>query len=306
MKVSEFIEPLHINGMNGRMLVLPSKKQNGREILLLYGHHSSLERMSGLAEELQAYGTVTLPDFPGFGGMDTFYKIGMKPSLDAMADYLAAFIKLRYKNKRITIGGMSFGFIVATRMLQRYPAMTKHVETLISIVGFTRKDEFTFSKPRYMFYRYGAAFFSQRLPAMFFKNVILHPTLLRLVYDKMHNAKAKFANMSQEEKKRAMEFEVFLWRCNDVRTYMHTTVTMLTLNNCEKHIALPVHHIRVNADQYFDGNIIEQHMRVIFTDYTEHMAYLDSHTPSVIADKKEAAAFIPQSVKQLLKSRTLT
>jgi pimeloyl-ACP methyl ester carboxylesterase len=301
MSLQDTIHPLHINGLNGRILVLPSEKRGGKEILLLYGHHSSIERMAGFAEDLHQYGTVTLPDFPGFGGMDSFYKIGMKPTLDNLADYLAAFIKLRYKNKKIAIGGMSFGFVVATRMLQKYPSMCDRVELLISIVGFTHHDEFTFSKNRYRFYRYGASFFSNRLSAAFFRNVILHPSLLRLVYHRMHNAKAKFENLDGAEKEKAMDFEVHLWRCNDVRTYMDTTVSMLTLDNCQKKVSLPVHHISVSADQYFNNQVIEQHMRVIFTDYTEHKAVLDTHAPSVIADKQAAAAFVPASIRKVLK-----
>ena len=86
---------------------------------MLYGHHSSLERVYGLAEDMSQYGNVTIPDYPGFGGMDSFYKIGMKPTLDNLADYLATFVKLRYRGKKVTIVGMSLGFVIATRMLQR-------------------------------------------------------------------------------------------------------------------------------------------------------------------------------------------
>ena len=75
-----------------------------------------LERWWGLVQNFNEYGAVTMPDLPGFGGMDSFYTIGRRPTIDAFADYLAAFIKLRYKRKRITIVGISFGFLVATRM----------------------------------------------------------------------------------------------------------------------------------------------------------------------------------------------
>src|SRR3954468_11091969 len=114
---ADYIVPLNINGLDGRMLKLPApatKQAQGREILFVYGHHSSLERWWGLVQVLNRYGAVTMPDMPGFGGMDSFYKIGRKPTIDNMADYLAAFIKLRYKRKKIVIVGMSFGFAVAT------------------------------------------------------------------------------------------------------------------------------------------------------------------------------------------------
>src|SRR5689334_19455199 len=126
---ADFIVPLNINGLEGRMLHMPAaKKGRNREILLIYGHHAMLERWWGLVQNLNDYGTVTMPDLPGFGGMDSFAKIGRKPTIDAFADYMAAFIKLRYKRKRVTMVAISFGFVVATRMLQRYPELTKKVD----------------------------------------------------------------------------------------------------------------------------------------------------------------------------------
>lgn len=301
MNSTTHIVPLNINGLSGRMLVLPPKKHTKRHILLLYGHHASIERMKGVAEVFNDFGEVTMPDWPGFGGMDSFYKIGMKPTLDNLADYLAALIKLRYKDKKITIAGMSFGFVVATRMLQKYPKMVKQVDMMLSVVGFCHYDEFVFSKNRYRFYRYSAAFFSQKLPSLFFRNVVLHPFFLRTAYSKTHNAKSKFSNLSPEDAKKAMDFEIHLWHCNDVRTYMDTTVTMLTLNNCEKQVPLVVDHVLVSVDQYFDNRVVEQHMRVIFKDYREHIAVMDTHAPSIIADKQAASGIMPKSLSHLLK-----
>lgn len=300
MTLQDNIHPLNINGLKGRMLVLPAEKMASREILLLYGHHASLERMAGIAEDLHQYGSVTMPDFPGFGGMDSFYKIGMKPTLDNLADYLAAFIKLKYKNKNITIFAMSFGFVVATRMLQKYPLLVNKVEILVSVVGFCHKDDFIFSRSRYLFYRNLATFFSYRVPAIFFRNVVLHPMVLRLAYSKTHNAKNKFKNLSTEEAKRAMDFEIHLWRCNEVRTYMSTTISMLTLDNCHKQIMLPVHHVSVSADQYFNNHVVEQHMRIVFTDFIEHKAVMDNHAPSIIADKAASSGLMPASLRNVL------
>src|SRR5438105_4219930 len=98
----DFIVPLNINGLQGRMLRRPSTTKKSREILLIYGHHAVIERWWGLVENLAQYGNVTVPDLPGFGGMQSFYKINTKPDIDAFADYMAAFIKLRYKQKRVT------------------------------------------------------------------------------------------------------------------------------------------------------------------------------------------------------------
>ncbi len=294
------IKPLNMNGLNGRMLRMSAPKNKKREILLVYGHHSSLERMYGIAEALNEYGAVTMPDLPGFGGMDSFYKIGMKPTLDNFADYLASFVKLKYRGKKVTIVGMSLGFVMITRMLQRYPELVRKVDLVVSVVGFSHKYDLTFSKPRYTFYRSFAKFFSGRLTSKFFYNVCLHPSVIRATYSKTHNAKKKLANLTPEEKKAAIEFEVMLWRDNEIRTYMETSHAMLTLDNCKKQVNLPVHHISVDNDQYFDHAIVEQHLRVIYNNFTEHVAVIPNHAPSILASKKEADPFVPKSIKKLL------
>lgn len=296
----DFIETLRMNGLKGRMLRLPPPKDKTREILFVYGHHSSLERWWGVVQDLNQYGGVTMPDLPGFGGMDSLYKIGEKPDIDTLADYLASFIKLRYKRQRVTIVGLSFGFVVATRMLQKYPDLIKKVDLLISVVGFAHRDDFTFTKRRYLFYLYSAKFFSMRLPALFFKNVCLHPMVLRLAYAKTHNARQKFQNVRRDEIKGLMDFEIYLWHSNDVRTYMTTTVEFLQLNNCHKQVDLPLWHISVSADRYFDNRLVEQHLRVIFNDFHEAKSRMDTHAPSVIADMKTAAPLIPPKIRRVL------
>lgn len=294
------IKPLNMNDLNGRMLRLNAPKGKKRDILLVYGHHASIERVYGIAEALNEYGSVTVPDFPGLGGMDSFYKIGMKPSLDNFADYLASFIKLRYRNRKISIAGMSLGFVIVTRMLQRYPELSEQIDMLISIVGFTHRYDMKFTRPRYLFYRIGASFFSNKLPSAFFYNVFLHPSVLRAVYSKSHNARSKFENLDKDTLKSTMDFEVKLWRESDIRTYMNTALIMMLLDNCRIQIDLPVHHISVSSDQYFDHNVVEQHMRVIFNDFTEHVAVIANHAPSILASKDEAGPFIPESIKKLL------
>lgn len=300
---AEFVVPLNMNGLRGRLLCLPRKKgKPNREILLVQGHHTSLERWYGLAEVLNEFGSITVPDLPGFGGMDSFYKIGEKPSLDTMADYLASVIKLRYKNRRITIAGISYGFLVVTRMLQRYPEIAKKTDLVFSLAGFAHHEDFRFSGTRMRLYRLGAKVFSYSWSAAFFRNVALHPAVLRSVYHRTHNAKKKFDGYRSEEQKALTDFEVVLWRGNHLRTHMSTTYEMLTVDNCRRRVDLPVHNVGVDADHYFDNNLVEQHLRVIFSDYTRHKANLDRHVPNILADRKESARLLPASAKKLLKS----
>jgi pimeloyl-ACP methyl ester carboxylesterase len=301
---ADYVVPLNMNGLEGRMLRLPArptKKAAKREVLYIYGHHSSMERWWGLAQVLSHYGNVTMPDLPGFGGMDSFYKIGKKPTLDNMADYLAAFIKLRYKRKKFIIVGCSFGFVVVTRMLQRNPELAKKVTLLVSIVGFAHKDDFKFSKPRYYTYLCGTRLLSHWLPSVLFRRIILHSWILRNFYGRTHNAKNKFALAKDPvELEQIKEMEVGLWHDNDVRTWAFTTAEFLKLDNCKSKIDVPLWHVMAKTDHYFDHRVVEQHLQIIFDDYNSDEYDLGAHTPSVIADKKLAAALLPPKLKRYL------
>ena len=283
------------------MLHLPPPKAHAdREILIVYGHHSSLERWWGLAQSFNRYGAVTMPDLPGFGGMESLYKIGQTPTLDNMADYLAAFVKWRYKRRKVVVVGLSYGFLVATRMLQRYPELTDRVEYLVSAVGFAHSDDFIFTRNRMRWYRIASRTVAFRPIAFVFRYVGLNPWMLRQAYHRTFNAKKKFEGIEGAEFDRMMDMEIVLWHANEVRTHMYTTYTMLTVDNCRQQINLAVWHVYAANDQYFDAHLVEQHLRVIFTDV--HMAKNKGlkHAPSVVATASEASVLIPPAVRRLL------
>ncbi len=299
-KTSDYIVPLNMNGLRGRMLRIPPAGNKKREILIVYGHHSSLERMFGLAEDLHRYGGVTMPDLPGFGGMESFYKLGEKPTLDNLADYLASFVKLFYKRRRVSILATSFGFLVTTRMLQKNPDLVKKVDLLVSIVGFAHKDDFKFTKKNYSLLRYGSSFFSNRVPAWIGKHLVLTAPVIRATYTSMADTHSKLQDADKEERKRRIDFEVYLWQCNDLRTYMDTSVTMLTADVCNSQVELDVYHISVDNDRYFDNHLVEQHLSVIYKKVTIVPSTMTAHAPTVVADAKAAAPLIPPQIRRIL------
>lgn len=306
---AQFITPLNMNGLQGRMLRLPAAKgckTPNREFLVVYGHHAMLERWWGVVQNFGAYGNVTMPDLPGFGGMDSFYKLGQKPTIDSLADYLASFIKLRFKRGRITIVGISFGFVVATRMLQRYPDIAKRVNVAISCVGFAHHDDFVFTKQRLLWYRWASWVASLPPLPFLFNKLLLNRLALRYAYTKTHNARHKFeaaAAQSPEVFDAVLETEVKLWHDNHLRTHLYTTYEFLGVDNCQKRVAVPVWHVHAKNDYYFNNQVVEQHMRIIFKEYVGIELNLHSHAPSVNATKKEAAEFIPAKLRRLLSGR---
>jgi pimeloyl-ACP methyl ester carboxylesterase len=302
LQPADYIVPLYMNGLYGRMLHLPAPPNKKREMLLVYGHHASIERMFGLAEDLNQYGAVTMPDLPGFGGMQSFYQIGEEPTLDNLADYLAAFVKMRYKRKRVTLMGMSFGFLVITRMLQKYPELVRKVDVVISIVGFVHHEDFKFKKSTYRSFKIASKIFSLRLPALIVRHVILRKALIRLTYYLVADRHVKMRDADKEERKRRIDFEIGLWHSNDVQTYMHTSGIMLTVDLCNKPVDLPVYHIAVDDDRYFDNTRVEQHLRVIYKDVKIIPTPMIGHAPTVIADAKSAAPFVPAKIRRLLRA----
>lgn len=301
---AEYILPLYMNGLSGRMLRLPPPPRKKREILFVYGHHTSLERIFGVAEYLNQFGAVTVPDLPGFGGMEPFYKIGEKPTLDNMADYLASFIKARYRNKRFTLAGYSLGFMIITRMLQKYPEIAKKVDLLASVAGFANKDDFIFKRHNFLFFYCGSWFFSHRFPAAFVQHVALRKPFIKLAYKLIEDSHSKFQDADAEERAKRIAFEVFLWQCNDLRTYMSIAVTMFSLDLRGVHIDLPVHHVLVDNDRYFNNVKVEQHMREIYSDFYAYKAKeVKTHSPSVVSTAEEAAPYIPPKLRQLLRKK---
>lgn len=299
---ADYIVPLDMNGLSGRMLYMPGPKDKKAEILFIYGQHSSIERWWGLLQYANRYGAVTALDLPGFGGMQSFYKIGEKPTLDNFADYLAAFIKMRYKRKRVVIVGMSLGFVVATRMLQRCPELTKNVRMLVSLVGLMHADDLRFSTARYRFYKTLGHVMSYWPPAFLFRAIAVHRVVFRLAYHRTYLSKSKFQDTaSVEERNRLVDAELELWRINDVRTHGYTTYELLTLNNCDRKINLPVWHIDVKSDQYFDHQRVSDHMEQVFTKVYSATAPLKTHAPSIIADEETAAQLMPAKLRRALR-----
>lgn len=298
---ADYIQPLHINGMSGRMLRVPATKKNKqREILLVYGHHALLERWWGLVENLQEYGSVTMPDLPGFGGMDGFQKIGRKPDVDAFADYLAAFVTMQYKRRRVTIVAISFGFVVATRMLQRYPELVKKVDLVVSIVGFMHRDDFLFTPWRRRIYSKVTRVMGTAPVAYLIRYLGLNSFFIRTIYVRLPAGRRRFLEMDPMDFDELMDFEVKLWQANDVKTHWRTTSEFLCIDNCQSQIKLPVWHVVSSGDHYFDNAIVEQHMQVVYESYAQGIMKSPAHTPSVLGDKAELAIMLPPALRKVL------
>lgn len=304
--VADYIETIEINGLRGRMIDAPgaTKAAQGRNILFVHGHHSSLERLSGVAELLHNYANVCLPDMPGFGGMDHLYQVGLRPTIDNLADYMAAFIKLHYgKTNKFVIVGFSMGFLVVTRMLQKYPDLHSQIIEVISMAGFVHSDDFTFSKKRIFYYRIATWCIERRIFSWIFREIFLRKWCLNTIYTKTHNAREKFKDLPKSEIKRMVDFEYILWRINHIPTWCHTTREMFNARASEgPRIPLKLKAIMVKDDQYFNSDTTKEHMKHVYEAVDVYPLNFNKHSVSVIASADEARQFIPDTLLKHIES----
>jgi hypothetical protein len=63
---------------------------------------------------------------------------------------------------------------------------------------------------------------------------------------------------------------------------------------------LPVWHVGVKADHFLNNHLIEQHMRVVFNGFHGMTVNMTKHAPTVIANAKDAAPFVPVALRREL------
>lgn len=287
----EAVKPLNMNGLQGRMLRLPPRAgKKKRELLFVYGRHSSLERWWGLLQNLNRYGGVTAADLPGFGGMESLYRLGTKPTLDNLADYLAAFVKLRYQRRRLVIVAECFGFVVVTRMLQRYPDIARKVDAVVSLGGFAHHDDLALSHRRVIRKRLGAWWFSRRVSAWWLGRFTMDPAVVRW----------KTARSTKKPTRQLVDFHLALARQNDTRTLMFTTLQLLKLDNCQRPVAVPLWHVSLRADRDCRPEMVEQHLRIIFSEVHFCKAATNFSSPLTTASAKLSAPLLPLELQRAL------
>lgn len=304
--LADYVQDIELCGLKGRMLNVPARTQKAQSvnILMFHGHHSSLERLSGIAEVLSEYANVCIPDMPGFGGMTPLYSVGLKPSIDNIADYMASFIKLHYtKKKKFVAVGYSFGFLVLTRMLQKYPELRAQIVDVVSFAGFVHHSAFMFSKRRKLFYSILAGSMRYRVVSFIAREVFMRKWFIATFYTRTRNARVKYEGMSKKELKELIHFEVGLWRCNDVRTRGYTVLEMFRADLLSGgQINKGLINVSVGEDHYFNGPLTEQQLSVIYEKVKTIELNDQRHSVSVVANAEQARSFIPKKVLQHIKS----
>ncbi len=295
-----------MNGLLGRILRVPTQNQDYKqEILLVYGHHSNMERMFGFAEFFSRFGNVTVPDLPGFGGMDTFYKINEKPTIDAYADYLAAFVKLNYNRKKVIIIGMSFGVPIYVRMLQKYPKLRTKVKYCVSLMGFVHHEDIHLPKKFYYMLKVMALSGSGLITSKIVKTIFLRRLVIKALYMSVASKHGKLQDANPAELKDRIKLETNLWLQNDFRTRNYTLKQIDKIDLCDIRVENKMYHVSAKEDIYFNPNIVSQHMQIIFEDFKIFFLKFKAHAPSVTAKGDDIARYIPKDLVEVLESKVV-
>jgi hypothetical protein len=188
-------------------------------------------------------------------------------------------------------------------MLQKYPDIAKQVDMLVSSVGFVHYDDFCLPKSQIFGLKLMSSIFQYNPFAFIAKHTIFSETAVKAFYrhfgvkhSKMQDAGSKMV------KNKRIKAEVVLWQINDVRTRMKTIHDSLNVDLLDKKVKLPVYHVFVDGDRFFNNQVAEQHMRIIYDDFIGIKTDIVGHMPSIVATKKEADVFIPDELKELLKT----
>lgn len=291
---ANFISPININGLDGRVLSLKAvNKKNKKEVLVVYDLKSNLERWWGLDSALSHYANVTAVDLPGLGGMDSFYTIGLLPTINNYAEYLEAYVKLRYKRKKLFILAIGFGFVVATRMLQRNPDIASKVTFVISINGYAHHDDLKLTDGRQL----------KNLAESLALSLPLVPWLAKT---SLYSSPALSYRQSKLAKNNKLDnftinFMLDLDKETDIRTSKYIYRELAKLDNCGYRVALPLWHVTTgNQRQYLNPSIVEQHLRVVFTKYRLVPSKL-SKVPNIVSDARTGIKLLPAALRRELK-----
>lgn len=298
------IKPYIYKTLKGRFVHLPAARKDAkRTFVVLYGQHATLERIMPIMEALTEYGDVYGVDNPGFGGMDSSYRIKEYPSLDFYAGHLKYFIDTHIPAERqLTLLGISFGFQIVTKTLALYPELNKRTETAMSFVGFVHHQDFSmplsYSVPLLYFMANGGRFWLGSKIA----ELCLKEPIIVGVYQLTKPIQVKFRSLPKEEAKRYAREQAWLWRVNDARTHAATAWDFFKKNDLTGHtIDATVIHVGVPNDHLFDNSRISAELKQIYNKVELYDMELENHAPLDVETPDKVHSLMPDTLKVVLR-----
>lgn len=254
---------LRINRLRGRILNLPAPKGKRREILVIYGLHSSIESVTGLARVINKYGAVTVPELPGIGGMTSFHSIDEAVLVDNYASYLASLIEFRYHRKRnIAIVAVGEGALFVTRMLQNHTKAANKIDKLICIGGILHHNDVPTLR-------------SNRILARLAYSFLLLKPITWIVSRFRFRWLIKATHTHKNRPQELREVDVKVWQKSDMRTHFTLKRQFLRVDACTTTLDRAVFLVCANLPSGVDTRALKQHASIVFKRVNE---FVPKHT----------------------------
>ena len=290
---SKYISPINMNGLRGKMVFFPNRLSKNN-ILYIPDILSSLDLSWNIINLFHDYGNITAIDLPGIGGMEAFHLIKQKNRIDNFADYLASFIKLRYKNKKLIVVANGFGFIAITRTLQKYPILTKNIKIVVSINGISRYDALKLSYRKRAIIKLLA--FTGDLSKLIFLSLFKNQLMDMNVYSN-NKHRIYLENLTKTDNKYMHKKLIE----NDYRTNVSMLNEIIKVDNCNKRLDLHLWNLVLN-DNCIDQKINEQHLRITYKKYNHSLSQINYY--DLISNRTNSLnQLIPTKLKKHLISK---
>jgi pimeloyl-ACP methyl ester carboxylesterase len=309
-KTKHKIRSFRLNGLSGRMMETSSTEEvvSSHKILFLYGSQALLERYKAITENLSEYGAVITPDLPGLGGMDSFYKIDMKPTLDNYADYVAAVIAYKFKNEdTFTIVGFSFGMMIATNLLQRYPDIAKRANLTISMFGVVDSKSIKFASRIRIISKPLLGTLGSPAVSSLASIVMSSPVFGAFVRHMRVKQLSVYPDIQANPKliKPIVDMELKMWRINDIRTTAYTWNIFMKHKALDIHVNLKLVHIYASTDKYVERPKLTEKLESIYVKGVDQFqSEMYKHSPYVTATAEEVYDIIPTEVRTILRKKS--
>ncbi len=296
----KYLNFVEIDGQKIRYLKMPAKNPQKKNVaqFMLNGHHSSVERIYPLLRFGRQFGNVYCVEPPGFGVSERFE--GREPTFANYAEFFSKFIDKVVDEEEVIFTGSSFGFIVGTILLQNYEAIRKRVKGFVGIVGFV--DVSAISIPEMKRRLLGAVlriFRYRRLADFLQKYIIGSDRFMNWAINKFFIT-PQYEDFSDEEKKAALEFDIWLWRVNDLYTNIYSLTEILALDVTDKSVDTPLHFVYTTNDQYFDHEKLPGSIREVYKDVKFYPIKMPFHAPRFIDSIEEYKPLVPDEVVEYL------
>lgn len=244
---------LRINRLRGRMLNLPAPRgKASNEILLVYGAHASIESVNAFAKLLNRFGSVSVPDLPGIGGMTSFYTINEQPTVDNFASYIASFIEFRYHRKRnISIVCIGEGTLFVTRMLQNHQKAASKIKSVTAIGGILHKNDIPNINSNRII---------KRITYRFLLTGPVAWCIERFRFKWLIKATHSLKGQPQQIR----DLDAQLWQVCDMRTHVYIKSQLLKVDLCQQKVDKNLRIIWANMPPKIDLKALEQHALIVY------------------------------------------